>query len=179
MNFGEIMNAIYLCNNEVVSFTYNGGSHPGSTRHVCVIDHTGHLVRCWDYDKGEKRTFDESKIDNVKTMPDARYCDCGALPSFCTPEKVIQGFQADGYKTFTNKDGWIIAVKIPKPVIVNVAVYPQRTGAYDVFLNVGANCVAFYVTEKGELTIQGSAQTDKHKNPNKATLKAVLDTLGL
>jgi len=172
------MNSVYLYDNDVVEFTYNGGSNPGSVRHVCVICHEGNLVRCWDFDKGERRTFDDRKIENVELCADTKYCDGRSLPLSVTPDMVESGFQSDGYNTFRTDKDWIIAVKLKQPIPVSMTAYQTYKNKKEVYLNVGDRCVGFYV-DGDELTIQGSCGAVQYKNPTVAQLKEVLATLGL
>lgn len=172
------MNPIYFYDNDVAEFTYTGGSNPGSKRHVCVICHEGNLVRCWDFDKDERRTFDDRKIQNVVICTETKYFDCQSLPSCVSPNQVEEGFQDEGYNTFRNDKGWIIAAKFTKPIVISMAVYQVYKNKQEVYLNVGDKCIVFYI-DGNKLTVQGSHGIIKYETPTVDQLKEVLSSVGL
>lgn len=172
------MQAEWLYKGDVVEFTYTGGSNPGSKRHVYVICHDGNLVRCWDFDKDERRTFDDRKIQNVVFCTETKYCDCKSLPLCVSPNQVEEGFQDEGYKTFRDSKSWIVAAKFTKPIVISMAVYQVYKNKQEVYLNVGDKSVGFYI-DGNKLTVQGSHGTIKYETPTVDQLKEVLSSVGL
>ena len=111
MNDSNQSNANYLFGGEIVEFNYNGGSNPGSKRLVYVLSTTQKNITVWDFNKSELRTFNRSKISNVRFLDDNEYkvLKLNDLPKATNITGLIYDFDDEGYKVYSNDDE-IVAV---------------------------------------------------------------------
>lgn len=83
----------------VLSFKYNGGTHPGAYRCVYVLEDKPRSLFGYDFDAKEVRNFTHSKIDKKQLVPTS-YIALGSLPASVDPETLVSGFNDDGKEAF-------------------------------------------------------------------------------
>lgn len=105
--------AEFLYENDLVSFTYNGGSNPGATRTVLILKAEGNNYRAWDFDREDARTFNPAKMSNIR-FPEHKALSLDILPESLNVTELAAKYQKDGYKTFVNGET-LFAVKVKKP----------------------------------------------------------------
>lgn len=114
---------------KVVSFNYDGGSNPGSSRLVLVDNEYNGLIEGLDLNKGETRKFHTSKMKN-KT----EYTDIAVASADTLQADIVQMLNNKGYKTAIC-DSLIVGYKQVKSIL---------TGSFTV--KKGKDIVAFSST---------------------------------
>ena len=107
------MNKIYV--DDFVKFVYNGGSNPGSTRMVYVVEEGDTYFRGWDFTKDDLRTFSHDKVDKLTFVDDFKAVRVAQFPGeLSDPQTWADKYEAEGYKTFIYDGEEVIAVKLPE-----------------------------------------------------------------
>ena len=172
---------------DVVTFKYDGGTHPGSVRTVCILE-VGKTIQCWDFNKKLARNFSFDKISDV-TYRDAKLVELDTLPGNIHPNTIVEGFEQEGLSAFHSENtNSVYAVKLqPKEPEVTANVYIQAENqdmcvplnakdTLNVYLNVFmGKCLGMYITN-GVMTIHHG--NEKITNPTTAQLKAWVNHLG-
>lgn len=99
-----------MSSSKVVSFNYDGGSNPGSSRLVLVDNEYNGLIEGLDLNKGETRKFHTSKMKN-KT----EYTDIAVASADILQADIVQMLNNKGYKTAVC-DSLIVGYKQEKVV---------------------------------------------------------------
>ena len=138
---------------DVVTFTYGGGSDPGSKRLVLALNgSTNSYVKAWDFDREDLRTFSRNKMSNVRLLDEdeIKRVNLDCLPSSFGKQELIDGFTSTGYKCFASGD-LIIAVK-PKYTAADCKLRGYAS-TREIQFEYDNNRIALYIQTCGKVSL--------------------------